>query len=39
MIRAISSVKLIEKSSSKESMDLLGLEEIVDRLATANGMR
>ena len=32
-------VKLIEKRSSQEHINLLDLEETLDRLATANGMQ
>ena len=39
MIRAMCGVKLTENKSSEELMELLGLEETLDRLAKANGMR
>ena len=37
VIKAKCGVKSIEKRSSQELMDLLGLEETLDRLAKANG--
>ena len=39
IIRAMRGVKLIEQRSSQEVTDLLGLEETLDRLAKANGIR
>ena len=39
MIRAMCGVKLIEKRSSQELMDLLGLKETLDRLAKTNRIR
>ena len=36
MTRALRGVKLLEKKSSPEPMDLLSLEETSDRLATVN---
>ena len=38
-IRAMCGTKLIEKRSSQEVMELLGLEETLDRLAKANNMQ
>ena len=39
MIRAMCGVKLIEKRSGRELMNLVGLDKILDRLTKANTMR
>ena len=39
MMRAMHAVKLIEKKINQELINLLGLEETLDRLVTASGMR
>ena len=39
MVRAICSVKLVDKKNKEELMDMLGLKEAEDKLARANGMR
>ena len=39
VIRAFLGVKLVEKRSNQELMDLLDLEETLDRIAKANGTR
>ena len=38
MIKAMHNIKLIEKSSSQELMDLLGLEENLAGIAEASGV-
>ena len=39
MVRAMCSVKLMDKRNTEELMDILGLKEATDKLATANGVR
>ena len=39
MVRAICSVKLVDKRSIVELMDMLGLKEAADKLARANDVR
>ena len=38
MVRAMFGVKLMEKRKTEELMAMLGLEEMVDKLAKANGV-
>ena len=39
MVRAMWSVKLVDKRNTEELMDILGLKEAADKLATAYGVR
>ena len=39
MVRAMCSVKLVDKNNTEELMDMLGLKEAAYKLAKANGMR
>ena len=39
MVRAMCGVKLVERRSTDELMDMLGLHETVDRMARASGVR
>ena len=39
MVRAMCGVKLMDRKSTGELMDMLGLREAADRLAKANGVR
>ena len=39
MVRAICGQKVVDGKTTKEPMDLSGLRETIDRLATANGVR
>ena len=39
IVRAICSVKLVDKRNTEELMDMLGLKKAADKLARANGMR
>ena len=39
MVRAMCDQKVIDRKTTEEQMDMLGLKETVDRLATANGVR
>ena len=39
MVRAMCGVKLVERRSIDELMDMLGLHETVDRMARASGVR
>ena len=39
MVRAMCGVKLMDKKKTKDLMNMLGLEETVDQLAKANGVR
>ena len=39
MVRAMCSEKVVDRKMTKEQMDMLGLKETIDRLATANGVR
>ena len=38
MVRATCCQKVVDKKSTEEQMDMLGLRETIDRLATANGV-
>ena len=39
MVRAMCSVKLVDKKNTEDLMDMLGLKEAADKLAKVNGMR
>ena len=39
MVRAICSQKFVDRKKTEEQMDMLGLEETIDRLATVNEVR
>ena len=39
MVKVICGQKGSDKKTTKEQMDMLGLKETIDRLATANGFR
>ena len=39
MARAMCSQKVVDRKITEEQMDMLGLEETIDQLATANGVR
>ena len=39
MVRAMCSVKLVDKLNTVELMDMLGLKEAADKLARANGVK
>ena len=39
MVRAMCGQKVVDRKTTKEQMDMLGLKETIDRLATANGVR
>ena len=39
MVRATCGQKVVDEKTTKEQMNLLGLRESIDRLATANGVR
>ena len=39
MVRAMCGQKIVDRKTTKEQMDMLGLKETIDRLATANGVR
>ena len=39
MVRAMSSVKLVDKRNTVELIDMLGLKEAADKLARANDVR
>ena len=39
IMRATCNVKLVNKRNTEEIMDMLGLEEVADKLARTNGMR
>ena len=38
MVRAICGQKVVDRKTTEEQMDMLGLKETIDRLATANGL-
>ena len=38
-MRAMCGRKVVDRKTTEEQMDMLGLKEIIDRLATANGVR
>ena len=39
MVRAICGQKVVDRKMTKEQMDMLGLKETINQLATANGVR
>ena len=39
MVRAMCDQKVVDRKTTEEQMDMLGLKETTDRLATANGVR
>ena len=39
MVRAMCGQKVVDRKTTEEQMDMLGLKETVDQLATANGVR
>ena len=39
MVRAMCSQKVVDRKTTEEQMDMLGLRKTIDRLATANGVR
>ena len=39
MVRAMYGQKVFERKTTKEQINMLGLKENIDRLATANGVR
>ena len=39
MVRAMCDQKVADRKTTKKQMDMLGLRETIDRLATANGVR
>ena len=39
MVRAMCGQKVVDKKTNEEQMDMLGLKETIDRLATANRVR
>ena len=39
MVRAMCSIKLVEKRNTVELMDMLGVKEATDKLARVNGVR
>ena len=39
MVRAMCGQKVVDRKMTEEQMDMLGLKETIDRLATANGVR
>ena len=39
MVRAMCSQKVVDRKTTKEQMDMLGLKETIDQLATANRAR
>ena len=39
MVRAMCSQKVVDRKMTEEQMDMLGLKETIDQLATANGVR
>ena len=39
MVRAMSGQKVVDRKTTEEQMDMLGLKETIDRLATTNGVR
>ena len=38
MVRAMCGQKVVDRQATEEQMDMLGLKETIDRLATANGV-
>ena len=39
MVRAMGGQKVVDRKTTEEQMDMLGLKETIDRLATANEVR
>ena len=39
MVRAMCGQKVVDRKTTEEQMDMLGLKETIDRLATVNGVR
>ena len=39
MVRAMCHQKVVDRKTTEEQMDVLGLKETIDQLATANGVR
>ena len=39
MVRAMCGQKVVDRKTTEEQMDMLGLKETIDQLATANGVR
>ena len=39
MVRAMCGQKIVDRKTTEEQMDMLGLKETIDQLATANGVR
>ena len=39
MVRAMCGQKVVDNKTTEEQLDMLGLKEIVDALATRNGIR
>ena len=39
MVRAMCGQKVVDKKTTKEQIDILGLKETIDRFATAHGVR
>ena len=39
MVKAMCGQKVVDRKTTEEQMDMLGLKETIDRLATANGVR
>ena len=39
MVRSMCGVKLVDRKKMEDLMEMLGLKEILDRMATANGVR
>ena len=39
IVRAMCGQKVVDRKTTKEQMDMLGLQETIDRLVTANGIR
>ena len=39
MVKAMCSQKVVERKTTEKQMEMLGMKETIDRLATANGVR
>ena len=39
MVRDMCGQKVVDRKTTKDQMDMIGLKETIDRLATANGIR
>ena len=39
MVKAMCGQKVVDRKTTKEQMDMLGLKKTIERLATANGVR